>query len=35
MAVYDTLEKQPNYAAWKASEECKGYADLNRQMFNF
>ncbi|KAG9327183.1 hypothetical protein KVV02_000899 [Mortierella alpina] len=35
MAVYDNFEKQPKYAAWKASEECKSYAELNRQMFKF
>ncbi|KAF9967894.1 hypothetical protein BGZ70_007759 [Mortierella alpina] len=35
MAVYDNLEKQPKYAAWKASEECKSYAETNMQKFNF
>ncbi|KAF9358546.1 hypothetical protein BGX26_001490 [Mortierella sp. AD094] len=35
MAVYDNLEKQPKYAAWKASEAWKAYDELNKKLFNF
>ncbi|KAF8976634.1 hypothetical protein BGZ46_008105 [Entomortierella lignicola] len=34
MAVYDNLEKQPKYAAWKASEAWKAYDVLNKELFN-
>ncbi|KAG0198004.1 hypothetical protein BGX28_008507 [Mortierella sp. GBA30] len=35
MAVYDNFEILPKFAAWKASEECKAYADLNMKLFKF
>jgi len=34
MAVYDNLEKQPKYAAWKTSEQWKAYDELNKKLFN-
>ncbi|KAG0257154.1 hypothetical protein BG011_004138 [Mortierella polycephala] len=35
MAVYDNLEKQPKYAAWKASEAWKLYDELNKKLVRF
>ncbi|KAF9937863.1 hypothetical protein BGZ65_000865 [Modicella reniformis] len=32
MAVYDTLEKDPKYAAWKASEQWKVYDQGNKAL---
>lgn len=34
-AVYDTVEKMPKYAAWKASAEWKNYDDVNKNLFGF
>ncbi|KAI1314963.1 hypothetical protein EDD11_001447 [Mortierella claussenii] len=35
MAVYDSVEKMPKYAAWKSSAEWKAYDELHRKLFNF
>ncbi|KAI7823025.1 hypothetical protein BC939DRAFT_503489 [Gamsiella multidivaricata] len=35
MAVYDSLEKLPKYAAWRASEQWKAYDELNKKLFKF
>ncbi|KAG0246998.1 hypothetical protein B0O80DRAFT_106302 [Mortierella sp. GBAus27b] len=35
MAVYDSLEKNPKYAAWKSSEQWKTYDETNKKLFQF
>ncbi|KAG0257155.1 hypothetical protein BG011_004139 [Mortierella polycephala] len=33
LAVYEMLEKHPKYAAWKASDQWKEYAETSRKVF--
>ncbi|KAF8932812.1 glutathione S-transferase [Dissophora ornata] len=35
MAVHDNVEQHPKYAAWKASDEWKAYAEETKRRFNF
>ncbi|CAO3565239.1 unnamed protein product [Mortierella alpina] len=34
MAVYETMEANPKYAAWKASEAHEAYTEATRKLFN-